>query len=408
MKRIFELAFLLISLPAITLPGVTSTAGAEDWYRYRGPRLDGISLESGWRFNWTEKPPAILWQVSVGTGLSSVAVSKNRVFTIGNSDNVDNVFCLDATTGKTIWKQSYLSPTDANEFEGGPTSTPTVDGDRVFTLGRQGDLFCFDAESGNVQWSVNVAEAADVRIPTWGFSGSPLVVGDLLILNVGDAGTAVNKFTGKLVWQSADKDSGYSTAVPIGDSGDVVLGSARSYVCVNAKTGSERWRQRWLTTFGCNAADAIVSGDKVFLSSGYNRGCALLDIAGSEPSIVYKNKDLQNQISCSVLIGGHVYGIHGDVASGPSLRCMELSSGEVKWTNDELRPSALTAADGKLIVLCESGDLVVCKASAKKLSVLASRKVLDGKCWTVPVISNGRIFCRDAEGNLVCVDARST
>ena len=157
--------------------GLSSTA--EDWYRFRGPRLDGVSAESKWRDQWGKAPRKIVWTASVGTGFSSVSISDGRLYTIGNEDNVDTVYCLDCTTGDEIWTHSYTSPTDPNEFEGGPTSTPTVAGSDVYTIGRRGDLFCFDKVSGEVRWSINVADEAQVRIPAWGFAGSPLLTGDV-------------------------------------------------------------------------------------------------------------------------------------------------------------------------------------------------------------------------------------
>ncbi|NND99950.1 MAG: PQQ-binding-like beta-propeller repeat protein, partial [Pirellulaceae bacterium] len=177
-------------------------------------------------------------------------------------------------------------------------------------------------------------------------------------------------------------------------------------VCVNAHTGQEIWRQRWLTTFGCNAADPIVVDDQVFLSSGYNRGSALLDIQGSEPTVRWKNKEMQNQISTSVLINGMLFGIHGDVDAGTQLRCVDWKTGDVNWSDSSFHPGGLTAAGDRLIVLTQSGELVVGNAAADSFVIAASHSVLEGKCWTSPVLSGGRIFCRSADGELVAVDVR--
>lgn len=381
----------------------------EDWYRFRGPRLNGISIESEWQSEWPESGPPIAWTASVGTGLSSVVVSEGRVYTIGNEENVDTVHCLNCESGEEIWTHSYRSPTDPNEFDGGPTSTPTVAGDHVYTLSRQGDLFCFDKVSGEVRWSINAAHRAEVRVPTWGFSGSPLVCGDVLIVNVGDAGVALNRDTGEMVWASGDKDAGYATPVPVPDAEpkQVIIGSSRSYVCVEVASGAEVWRQRWLTTFGCNAADPIIDAGRVFLSSGYNRGAALLKLGGGDaPDVLWKSKEMQNQISTCVLVDGYIYGIHGDVDREPVLRCMEYASGDVMWTDETLRPGGLTAADDHLIVLSDSGELVFAVASRSGFESTSRHSVVDGRCWTAPVLSNSRIYCRSADGTLVCVDAR--
>ncbi|QEG38354.1 PQQ-binding-like beta-propeller repeat protein [Roseimaritima ulvae] len=390
----------------------------EDWYRYRGPRLNGISEETVAAAAWVPEGPPVAWTREVGTGFSSVSLRDGRLYTMGNSDDVDTVWCLDAGSGQTIWKHAYDSPTDPNEFEGGPTSTPTVDGDAVYTLSRQGELFCFDAAAGEVRWQINIADQTDVRIPTWGFAGSPLICGDTLIVNVGDAGAAVNKHTGESLWSSADKDAGYATPVPIDtpQGQAVIIGSGRSYVCVDVANGQLRWRQRWLTTFGCNAADAIVSGNEVLLSSAYNRGAALLQLdhsdapsnsdaaPSSEVTVLWKHKDLQNQLGTSVLLDGYVYGIHGNLASGGQLRCIDWKTGEVQWSDDSLRYGAIAATATQLIVLSDRGELRILPASPRQQPPTHRAVVLDDKCWTTPVLSNQRLYCRGASGTLICLD----
>ena len=379
-------------------------AVAEDWYRFRGPRLNGISQETDWSAAWDQNPPQLQWQATVGTGLSGVVLSQGRLFTLGNTLDQDHIVCLDAVSGQPQWQHSYAAAVDANEFEGGPTATPTVDGGRLYSLSRAGDLFCLDAATGQQQWQIQVAEVADVRVPTWGFAGSPLVYDHLLLLNVGDAGVAVDKLSGQLVWKSADRDSGYSSLVPLEYAGQpaVAFGSARSYVCVHPLTGQELWRHRWLTTFGCNAADPVVSGQQVFISSGYNRGSALLQQQLDGVEELWKNKDMQTQISSCVLIDGYLYGIHGDVGSGTQLRCMQWSTGQLMWSLDSISPGGLMAAGERLIVLTDSGELVVVAADPQAARILARQTAVDGKCWTAPTLSNGHIYCRTALGSLAC------
>ncbi len=390
----------------VLLTTVASPLRAEDWFRYRGPQLNGRSSETNWSHQWPDAGPNHLWRADVGIGLSAVSVSDGRAYTLGNTDDTDRVTCLDTKTGAVLWQFGYTAPLDANEFTGGPTSTPTVDGPFVYTLGRRGELFCFDKVTGQLSWQIQVAELAKVRTPTWGFSSSPLVSGELLLLNVGDAGLAVNKHTGALVWSSADRDAGYSSMVPLQVAGKsaVVFGSARSYVCVTAMTGEELWRERWLTTFGCNAADPIIAGQQIFISSGYNRGCALLELVEGKVVQRWKSKEMQNQLSSSLLIDGFLYGIHGDVGSGTELRCMELSNGTVQWSSADLQPGGLAAAGQRLIIMSDAGELVIAAASPAHSQILARHQVLTDKCWTAPVLSNGKIYCRSMHGELVCVD----
>lgn len=387
---------------------VIGPARAEDWWRFRGPNCDGISSESDWTHQWPAEGPAVQWTAEVGTGFSTIVTSDGRVYTMGNRNNIDTVYCLDGATGTELWSHDYECPTDPNEFEGGPTATPTVDGNRVYTLSRRGEVFAFEKATGEVLWSKNVAVEAGMRVPGWGFSGAPLVINDTLLLNIGDAGVAVKKDSGDILWASEDRDSGYSGAVPIQVDGVdcVILGSSRSYVCVEIATGKERWRQRWLTTFGCNAADAIVSDGRVFLSSAYNRGSALIDPSGGEPEVIWKHKDYANHLTTSVLIDGFLYGVNGDVDAGATLTCMEWSSGKVAWQAESLRAGALTASGNRLIVITDSGELVIALAESTGFQPLARHQVLDGRCWSAPVLSNGRIHCRNAAGRLVCLNVK--
>lgn len=381
------------------------TVQAEDWVRYRGPNLNGISSEVDWSDAWGNFSPTTLWRAHVGTGLSGVVTSQGRLVTLGNTDERDTIYCLDMQTGETLWQHSYPAASDPNEFEGGPTSTPTIAEGRVYVLSRHGDVLCLNATDGQVNWHVNAAELAAVRVPTWGFAGSPLVLDGRLLLNVGDAGTALDPLTGQLLWSSADRDAGYSSLVPLQLNGQpaVVLGSARSYVCIDPTDGHELWRQRWLTTFGCNAADPLVRGEQLFLSSGYNRGSALLQATWESVAEIWKSKEMQNQISSSVLIDEYLYGIHGDVNSQPELRCLRWATGELMWQEDSFRPGGLIAAGRRLIVLSDDGELLIVATEPQACRLLARQRVLSEKCWTAPTLSNGKIFCRSVRGELVCV-----
>ncbi len=189
--------------------GFASAVHAADWYRWRGPDLNGISTETGWQTQWPAEGPKQLWKAAVGVGFSSMSISQGRVYTMGNDgDATDTVWCLDAATGAPVWKHSYPCPLDPKYYEGGTSSTPTVDGDRVYTMSRKGDLFCLDAAKGKVLWSKNIPADLGSEVPTWGFAGSPLVEGDLLILDIGTAGLALNKKTGAVIWHSGNGAAG--------------------------------------------------------------------------------------------------------------------------------------------------------------------------------------------------------
>jgi len=397
---------LLIPLLLLSL----STADGEDWPIWRGPSKNGVSAEKSWQHNWPVAGPNVLWKANVGIGFSSVTVADGRLFTIGNSDNQDTVICLEAQTGKVLWKHSYDCPLDDRFFEGGPTSTPTVDGDHVYTLSRQGDLFCFDAISGKIIWSKNIQQEAEVRVPGWGFSSSPVVHDNKLILNVGESGIAIDKGNGTILWKSGAGEAGYMTPHPlkIGDRWFALIASGKFYQCVDLESGTVVWKHRWLTTNGCNAADPIVDGDQVFISSGYGRGAAVLSFNRTAAKVIWNNTEMQNQLNSSVLVDGHLYGFDGDEGGEVQLRCMEFASGEVLWSHTGLGAGSLMVADNQLIILSETGELSIAPVSSKVFETTSAAKILDGKCWTVPVLSNGLIYCRNATGELACVDVSSS
>lgn len=401
MKNPFVIAISLgVLVPALAV--------ADDWPCWRGPRHDGISTEIGWLEEWPKDGPKVVWKTEVGTGFCTVSVASGRLYTLGNRDNTDTVYCFDADSGKKLWSHSYPAALEDKLFEGGPTSTPTIDAGRVFTLSRWGDLFCFDAADGKVIWSKNIQKETKLRVPGWGYAGSPLIRDNLLVLNIGEAGVALEKQSGKVVWASADKDAGYSSPMPFRRGSDwfAVFSSDEAYTAVNLKTGKPAWSVRWLTRYGLNAAEPIVAGEQVFLSSGYGKGGALFKLGDKDATEVWRNRNMRNQFNSCVLLDGFLFGIDGDTTTKTALKCVELKSGEVRWTHEGTGSGAVMAADGRLIVLTESGELLVAKATSEGFRPSARAKVLDGKCWTVPVLANGRLYCRNAAGDLVCLDVQ--
>ncbi len=383
----------------------TLSATAADWPRWRGPDANGISKETGWSTTWPASGPKQLWTAKVGIGFASFAVSQGRVYTVGNTKDVDTVFCFDANTGAEVWKHAYPSQLDPKYYEGGPSATPTVDGNRVFTLSKRGVIHCLDAASGKVIWTKNLMEELKAEMPTWGFASSVLIEGNLAIVNVGAAGAALDKQSGKVIWSSGSDHAGYSTAVPFKAGGEVAVAMAikQDVVALRVKDGKEIWRFPWKTQYDVNAADPILLGNKVFISSGYNRGGGVFDVSTSPPTSVWDNRNMRNHMNSCVLWQGHLYGVDEN-----QLRCLVFETGEVKWTEKSVGKGSLSMADGKLIVLSERGILMVAEATPAGFKPIARAQVLSGKCWTTPVLSNGKIYCRNAAGDVVCVDVSGT
>jgi outer membrane protein assembly factor BamB len=365
-----------------------------------------VSAETGWLDTWPADGPPTAWKAKVGLGFSSLVIAQGRVFTLGHADQQDTVWCFDTAGGKVLWKHSYPADLGDKFFEGGTTGTPTIVGDHVFTLSRWGDVFCFEAATGKVLWSKNLQKEISVAVPTWGFAGAPLAHEKLLVLNVGDAGLALDQATGKIVWQSANKNAGYSTPLPIERGGQwlALFGDGDAYVAVNLRDGKEVWRIRWLTEYGVNASDPIVEGDRIFLSTGYGKGAALFKLGTGAPEQMWKSKSLRTQLNPAVLFRGQLYGTDGDTADKAVLKCLDFETGQERWAYPGFGSGAVIIAEGKIIALSAAGELLVAPALPSGFKPTGRSQVLGGKCWTAPVLANGHIYCRSSRGDVVAVD----
>lgn len=379
---------------------------ADDWPHWRGPARNGISAETGIIDRWPEGGPKVAWTAEVGIGFSSLVVGGGRALTMGFADEKDTLYCFDAAKGALLWKHSWPSELGDKYFDGGTCGSPTFHGDDVYALSRWGDLMRLEAATGKVRWSVNIQKESGAPIPDWGYSGSPFVHGDRLILNIGESGVAVDRATGKIAWKSAARECGYSTPLPFKSGKDerLLMSSTTAYIAIDPATGREAWRIPWDTEYGVNSADPIVEGDRVFLSSGYNYGAGLFKIAAGGAEQVWKSKVMRNHMNPCVLIDGHLYGPDGNTGRRPSLKCIALATGEEKWSAPEAGVGPVAAVKGTLIVLSETGELMVAPASPEGFKPAARARILTGRCWTVPVLASGRIYARNAAGRVVCVE----
>jgi len=393
---IIVFCFLTLSFSPLT---------SDDWPCWRGSKQDGVSNETGFSYKWGKKGPLKLWEKEIGKGYSSVATSGKTVVTMGNSNNMDTVFCFNTTTGKVDWKKSYACK--AGSFPG-PRATPAIDQGQVFTISRNGDLFCFVLKTGKIKWKKNLQKKFSLKVPRFGFGSSPVIKDDILLINVGNSGLALNKNDGKMIWQSGSQNPGYSTPYIFTMKGQeyTAIFGAKSIDCHQLKTGNIVWSFPWKTQYGVNAATPIVFENYMFISSGYKKGCALLSINSKSAELKWKNVDMKNVINSSVFYKGYLYGFDGNKDDPGIFKCMDSKTGKIKWAKDNLGKGSLMIAGGKLIVLSENGKLVIADASPKSFKPLAQAKVLSGQCWTTPVLSNGKIYCRNHKGTLVCLNVK--
>lgn len=376
-----------------------SLAQAEDWPAWRGPSANGISVETG----WSAESAKIKWTKEVGVGYSSVSVKDGKIFTAGFNDGNDTVFCLNAENGETIWRYSY--PTSSGSYKG-PRATPVIDGENLYMVSRDGVVYCLTAADGKPVWKTDVLKVTGAKNSTWGIATSAVIHDDLVLLNIGTKGTALNKATGKVVWSSKG-EQGYASPVVFEFQGKtcLFLFSEKTLEMVEAKTGKSISSYKWKTRYGVNGGDPLlVPGNKVFISTGYKRGCTLLDYSSGKLEKVWENNLIQSHFGSCVLIGREIYGIDGQTKSKGFLRCISVENGSEKW-NTQIGFGSLMVADGKLIVLDEKGTLHFAKAVPDKYVEIAKPGTgLKKLCWTQPVLANGIVYCRNDKGKLVAVD----
>ncbi len=396
-------ATFVLSVVALAAVLGARSPRAGDWPQWRGPDRTGISQEKGWNPGALEGGAKVVWRASIGTGYASMAIAGGKVYTAGNSNNEDRVVCLDAATGRQLWSQG--APARSGGGHAGSRATPTAEAGRVYMLNRDGLVLCLDAADGKVVWRRNLVKDNGMKNLGWGFSASPLVLGERVILNAGDRGVALNKSNGEVVWSTGPGPAGYASPVVCtlgGQPGLLIFGQNKLFG-VDAAAGKELWSFEWKTSWDVNAPDPIPVGNKVFITSGYGRGCAVIDVAATPPVAVWQNKLISSQFASAVLIDGCIYGCDGNTGTG-RLRCVEFVSGKERWS-EEVGFASLIAVDSKLLVLNESGMLTVANAAPEGFVRLSAAKVLDGKiCWTAPAFSGGRVYARSHPGDLVCVD----
>ena len=397
-------------LPIFLLLALTASLLAIDWPVWRGSNQDNISPETDWTHDWPGGKPKQLWKANVGLGFGSMAVANKRLYTMGHDTNeTTTLYCLDTTSGKTAWKKSWAAPLGDKYFEGGALSTPIIEGNRLYLLGRFGKTFCLDAATGKRIWETHVVDDLGHRLPTWGFSGAPVIFGDKLLLNVGEHGICLDRDTGKPVWQSSKRSAGYSTPVLYTENNKTfaVFSSDKQYTAVDIATGKQHWSYRWLTRYGVNATDPIITPDgHAFISTGYGKGSAYLKMFKEDPETLWKSREYSTQMTTSLHIGGYLYGVHGDTTQKASLRCVDLKTGKVQWIHENFGSGNLLAADGKLLCLSGTGELLIAPVSPKSFSPVAKAQVITGKCWSAPILANGHFYCRNSVGDLACLDLR--
>jgi len=371
---------------------------ADDWPQWRGQNIDGISKETGW-----STQPTKTWEKSLGVGCSSVSVVGDRVFTMGYNNGQDVVFCLDAATGRKIWTQSYRSGRWKQMHQGGPGSTPAVYQGRVYTVGREGQVHCYDAKTGDPVWQKNLASELSINPPKFGFTGSVVIIDDQLMIDMGSI-ASLNPASGDVNWKTRNYGAAYSTPAPFEMGNKKLLATfpKSGLVILGRSNGKKVASFPWKTQYGINAATPVIKRNTIFISSGYNSGCAMLKLQGNNLKPAWQNKQMRNHMASSIIDGNHIYGFDESL-----FKCIDPHSGKRLWREKALGKGAFMIANHKLIILSEKGELLIANASPQKFSALSRTKAVNGKTWVMPVLANGRIYCKNNSGQLVSFNVRN-
>ncbi|MSU77443.1 MAG: hypothetical protein EXS16_05020 [Gemmataceae bacterium] len=383
------------------------------WPGWRGPNRDGVSTETNILTTWPTDGPKELWRQPVGVGYSSFAVADGRVITTFQDGDFEAVVAYDADSGKERWR--FRHPAQyRNSFGDGPRATPTIAGDFVYSLGGTGVLHCLKAKANadfvERVWSLDFAQVFNARMPKWGVGHTPLIDGDRIYIMPGGADgnafAALDKKTGAILWKKHDDEPSYASPIAGVFAGEkqILFFAGARLVAVAPDTGEELWDHPRVVDSNCNIATPIVVGDYVFISAGYNRGCAVLKIekAGDtwKPALVYAHRRMRNHFSTSVRRGDFLYGF-----DDTNLTCMNFRTGEILWKERGFDKGSVLLVANQLIIYGENGILALADATPKEYTEKSRFTFTKNgrSCWSVPVLANGKLYVRDHE-RLVCFD----
>jgi len=313
------------------------------------------------------------------------------------------LWCINADTGTPQWSFAHPESLMANQFEGGPTSTPLVAGGRVFFASRMGLVHCLEARSGAVVWTKLLMETTGLKPRNWGLNSSPLIADGKLLLNWGTAGVALDPADGRLVWLTGKDEWSYTSLVPGDWNQQKVLFVAAADQLAAVNLSDVMIRRSEPFHVGLKGSDPVRVGDGMFFGANETGG-ACIRFDGEKPTVVWKKSNLGTFTGGAVLVNGYLYGILSNKNDKGEVSCVEPESGNVRWSQSGCGWGSLLAAGDRLLVVSVRGELSVLKASPAKAEILARAQILGGKCWTMPALSDGRLYARNGKGDLVCLD----
>ena len=401
MLRALSVAALVVVGATLVLEGQAPPAG--DWPQWRGPERSGLSKESGLLRQWPAAGPPVVWSASnLGAGYGSIAVRGDRVFVQGMRNNQSVVSALNRANGTLAWVR-ILGPAGSDVQGSGPRSTPTVDGDRVYALTENGDLAGLRVQDGSVIWQRNILRDFGGRNISWLISESPLVDGNLVVVTPGGRGAgmvALDKMSGRTVWTSKElsDEAGYASPIVADVQGvrTIMTLTAEAGVGVRASDGKLMWRNESVANGTANITTPVFHDGKVFYSSSYGTGGALLALRAERGEVraqeIYFTREMQNHHGGVVLVNGHLYGFNNSI-----LACLDFETGKLVWRHRSVGKGSLSYADGHLYILSENNVAGLVEATPAGYREKGRFTIRDQgwPSYAHPVISGGILYLRN-------------
>ncbi len=392
------------SASASPSPGQTAEAPAPSrnyWTNFRGPKRDGKYDEASVATNWPAAGLPVVWKQPVGLGHASFVVADGKAYTIEQRRNQEVVAAYDINNGHELWTQKWNAEYTDSTGDG-PRATPTWDQGRIYALGATGELRCLDANSGAVIWGKNILTENQAQNLQWAQAASPLIVDDKVVVLPGGANgksvVAYNKMTGAPVWKSLDDPQAYVSPMLVELAGrrQIVVVSSFRVTGLAPENGKLLWSYPWSTDMGINVSQPIiVDKNRFFISSGYGKGAALVEVKGSGDSFtastIWENKNMKNKFNSSVLHNGYIYGLDEGI-----LVCLDVNTGERKWKDGRYGYGQIILAGNQLIVTSDQGEVALVKASPDGYTEVARFEAIKGQTWNYPAIANGRLLVRNS------------
>lgn len=389
---------------------------AQDWPQFLGPNRDGRYSGPPVAVDWPGGSPKEVWRRPVGEGFAGPVVAGDRVFVFHRLGDREVLDALAVATGEPLWRYEY--PTTYRDdfgFDEGPRAAPVVVDDRIVTFGAQGQLHVVSADTGERLWSVDTRAEFQFRKGYFGAAGSPLVENGRVMANIGGSDAGVVAFdleTGDVLWVATNDEASYSSGVGAEIAGvpHAVFFTRNFLFGLDPANGAVRFQRPWRARMraSVNAASPLVVDDLIFVSAQYGTGAGLFRVEAGRLQELWVSDDvMSNHYATSVFDArvGALFGFHGRQEYGPSLRAVDLTTGEVHWNVDRFGAGTVTLAGDRLVIMRESGELVIADASLDGYAPLATAPVLPPTVRAYPALADGFLYVRNAE-TLIGLDLR--